>query len=299
MYSDTQAVNDIRRVVQCYRRIVTRHVLPFTVRRGSTLLLALLVMSSFLATALTIGTFVITQLRSVRAVDNAVLASYAAESSIEDILFRVRRDQQFDGFATAGTLPNGTTWRRTVADEVTERFLTLTKDATEQLDLFPASGEITADIGVKSLVITAVDRARGAAGTEDAWLEVTWVPWLASGAWADSSGRALRGPSELAADTVIDLTQHPTNEPAYAYRVRFTALQADLGSVRIQAASDTSGATLVSFPSGIRAIATGVSGGVQFAERAEFPARIPLAPTFNYVVFSGCDIVKDGPPSCP
>lgn len=275
------------------------HARQWRARRASTLLLALLVMAGFLATALTLGTVVITQLRSVRAVDSATLASYAAESAIEDILFRVRREHMLEGFAPAGELPNGTSWTRTVVDEVPERFVHLRKDATAQLDLFPTTGAITEDIGVRSLVLTAIDRATGLPGTEQAWLEATWVPWLASGGWAESFGRALRSPSELAADTVVDLTQHPTGEPAYAYRVRFTALNADLGTVRVRASSDTDGDPIVPFPSGIRVVAVGEASGNRSALLAEFPARIPLSPTFDYVLFSQCDIVKGSTPSCP
>lgn len=279
-----------------HRQLLSFYFLLFTFRsrpRGSTLLLSLLILGGFVATSFTIGTVVIRQLRDVRAIDQSILASYAAETAIEDLLYRVRKEGQFDNFATVGTMANGTTWERTVQTAVDERVVFLDKDEPVQLDLFPVTGE-QLDIGVRSLRINALGAISGG------WLEVMWVPWLDSGAWADSFGRTLRGPTELANPDgiVVDLTQHPTGGTSIAYRVRLRALESPLGLVRIRAASDTQGNTLVPFPAGIRATAVGESHGSRFASQVEFPARLPLAPAFDYVLFSTCDIVKGGTATC-
>lgn len=272
--------------------------------RGSTLLLALLVLGGFIATSFTVATIVVTQLRGVRAVDQSIVASYAAESGIEDVLYRVRREGQVEGLNGTATLPNETTWTRTVTTSAEERLLFLRRDDSAQLDIFPVSGDLGADIGVRSLLIAALDRMGVPADDTtnpllSSWLEVTWFPWLASGQWAESAGRVLRSPSDLAAETRVDLTQHPTGEEPFAYRVRLRALESDLGTVRVRAARDATGIEIVPFPSGIRATSVGQSGPIRAALQVEFPARLPLAPAFDYVLFSECDIVKGSNVACP
>ncbi|MFH1430228.1 MAG: hypothetical protein ABIG71_01730 [Candidatus Uhrbacteria bacterium] len=272
-------------------------------RSGATLLLALLILGGFVTTAVSLSGIVLAQLRNVRAIDQSTVALYAAESGIEDILYRVRKEEQYEGLDGEGTLENNSAWTRDVAEEVGERTMFLNQDIAEQVDIFPISGDFGESVEVKSLLIDALDRRIGGLpGSEHAWLEVTWVPWLQTGEWADSIGRALRGPTDLENPVVVDLWQHPSGETPFAYRVRLRALEADLGYVRIRASSDQIGSeeNLVSFPSSIKAISIGRYGGSRYALQVEFPARLPLAPAFDYVLFSACDIVKGGSgAACP
>ncbi|MDO8462876.1 MAG: hypothetical protein Q7S96_01190 [bacterium] len=271
-------------------------------RPGSTLLLALLVLAGFMATSFAIGSVVVNRVRAVRQVDQAIVASYAAETGVEDLLYRVRREQQLDGLDGTATLDNGASWERTVAETVDDRFLFLTEDASRQMDIFPMSGTFDATQStelVRSLVVTPID-IMAAGVPSSAWLEVTWVPWLRTGAWAESIGRLLLSPSDLASgDVVVNLLQHPVGEEPVGYRVRFLARSDDVGTVRVRAATDVLGETLTAFPSGIQATVRGTFAGTRHALRVEFPARLPLASTFDYVLFSECDIVKGGTVSCP
>ncbi|MDO8425627.1 MAG: hypothetical protein Q7T01_03905 [bacterium] len=270
--------------------------------RGSTLLLALLVLAGFVATSFAVSAVIVNRVRGVRQTDQAIVASYAAETGIEDILYRVRRERQLVNLDGAGSLPGGAAWERRVVENVDDRYLYLAQDIPQQLDIFPASGAFDAAADapiVRALRVAPVDLVAGAA-SDAAWLEVTWVPWLRSGEWATSIGRSLLSPSDFAGgEAIINLLQHPVGEEPVGYRIRFLARSAALGTVRVRAASDTLGNDLIAFPAGIRANVTGTFAGTRHAVRVEFPAALPLASTFDYVLFSECDIVKGGTSSCP
>jgi hypothetical protein len=188
-----------------------------------------------------------------------------------------------------------------VTTTVPELTLTLTREVIEQLDLFGSSG-VLGETGIRFLEIVPI-------GTPDprAWLEVSWVPWLGDRqTWAPAVVHPAIGPSDFGSDgVVLDLSALPVGagggQPV-AYRVRFRALHADIGPVRVRAlrvrefdGKDPS----VPFPSRIRAVVRGTFGTASSATIVEFPPRTPLAPVFDYVLFSECDIVKGDHAACP
>lgn len=260
---------------------------------GSTLLLALLILGGLVATSVVMGAIVVTRLRTIRLMDDRVLASYAAESGVEDLLYQVRKASNLTSITAERALDRGAVWQRTGRATVEELLVTVPRDAVEQLDLFDPSGALDQAVGIQALRLY-VQRP-----DPSAWLEVTWVPWLASGAWAPSMGRALFGPSELESERRVDLLAHPIGGAAVAYRVRIRAIAGSLGTVRIRATSDRDGQQLVSFPARVQARSVGRRGNAQSALQVSFPARFPLAPIFDYVVFSECDLVKGDEVRCP
>jgi len=269
------------------------YLIPLTSqRRGSTLLLALIILGGLVATSFTVGTIVVTRLRGVKAIDDSVLASYAAESAVEDLLYAIRKREQRTGLDASGTLPNGAAWERTVEATTQELFLDLTADDAQQLDLFDPSGDLT-PVSVRTLLLTA------ASPSPDAWLEVSWVPWLDGGTWSPAIGRVLFSPAELQSQKTVDLTSPQFGGTPVAYRVRFRSIGGNVGRVRMTAASDADGRTAVAFPSRIRATVVGAMGNARYATRVELPSSFPLAPVFDFVLFSECDIVKGGTINCP
>lgn len=266
-------------------------MIPRRGRSGATLLLALIILGGIVATSLTVGTVVVTRLRGVRAIDQSVLASYAAESGVEELLYEVRKEGKRASLDASRTLENGATWTSTVESTTRELFVTLEESSVEQLDLLPITGTITS-VGVRTLLITPE------ASSADAWLEVTWVPWLESGS-SPAVGRVLFSPEELSGRKTVDLQSAPTGGTPIAYRIRFRGLGGRVGTLAIRAASDIEGKNEVDFPSRIRATVVGVMGGARYATRAEFLPWSPVAPVFDYVLFSECDIVKGGTINCP
>ncbi len=283
----------IRRNVMA--KTFTSYLVPLTShRRASTLLLALIILGGIVATSMTIGTVVITRLRSVKAIDDSILASYAAESGVEELLYALRKEGRRTDLNGTGSLGNGATWERTVETTTRELFLTLEQDATEQLDLTATSGALET-VNVRTLLITAT------APAEDAWLEVTWLPWLDTGTWAPTLGRVLFSPSELASQSqkMVDLRAQPSDGDPIAYRVRLRSIGGRIGNVRVRAASDALGTDVVAFPSRIRATVVGTVGTARYAARVELPAWSAATQVFDYVLFSECDIVKGGTINCP
>lgn len=275
--------------------MIPRCTIPRRDRSGATLLLALIILGGIVATSLTVGTVVVTRLRGVRAIDQSVLASYAAESGVEELLYDVRKRGQRTNLDVRESDPrrleNGATWTRTVESTTREIFITLEESSVEQLDLLPITGTI-ASVGVRTLLITPE------APSEDAWLEVTWVPWLESGA-SPAVGRVLFSPEELSGRKTVDLQSVPMGGTPIAYRIRFRGLGGRVGTLAVRAAIDIEGKNEVDFPSRIRATIVGVMGGARYATRAEFLPWSPVAPVFDYVLFSECDIVKGGTINCP
>lgn len=261
-------------------------------RRGATLLLALIILGGIVATSLTVGTVVVNRLRAVRAVDQSILASYAAESGVEELLYVVRKEGKRAALDANATLGNGATWARSVESTTRELFVTLEENGVEQIDLLPVTGAI-ASVDIAALLLTAQTPAT------DAWLEVTWVPWLSDGQWSQRVGRVLYSPEDLKSRKTVKLRSVPTGGEPIAYRIRFRALGGRVGTVSVRASSDEDGRNEVDFPSRIRATVTGTMGGARYATRAEFLPWSPVAPVFDYVLFSECDIVKGGQITCP
>lgn len=257
---------------------------------GSTLLLALIILGGLVATSLTVGTIVVTRLRGVKAIDDSVLASYAAEGAVEELLYDVRKRDKRTDLNASGTLASGASWTRTVEATSSEAFVDLADNDTQQLDLFNPSGDLT-DVGIRTLLLTAV------APSPDAWLEVSWVPWLDTGAWSPVGGRVLFSPEELRSQKTVELAAPPFGGTPVAYRVRLRSFSGSVGRIRITALDASGGAA--AFPSRIRATVVGTMGSAQYATRVEFPTSFPLAPVFDYVLFSECDIVKGGAINCP
>ena len=277
-------------------------------RRGSTLLLALIILGGLVATSFTVGTAVVTRLRNTKAVDSLVLASYAAESGVEDLLYAVRRGERCDvngalgvirngacvPLGVNGVLENGATWERSIAAASRELFVTVEEQGVEQLDLLPVSGAISSgsSVGIRTLLFTAQSP------TDDAWLEVSWVPWLDSGA-PPAVGRVLFSPEELLSRKTVDLQAVPTGGTPIAYRIRFRGVSGRPGTLRVRAARDGDGKEEVEFPSRIRATVVGEMDSARYATRVEFLPWLPVVPVFDYVLFSECDIVKGGTINCP
>ncbi|MBI4434549.1 hypothetical protein HY635_01915 [Candidatus Uhrbacteria bacterium] len=254
------------------------------------MLLALIILGGLVATSFTVGTIVVTRLRGVKAIDDSVLASYAAESAVEDLLYAIRKREQRTGLDASETLPNGATWTRTVEATTQELFLDLAADGAQQLDLFNPSGDLT-PINVHTLLLTA------SAPSPDAWLEVSWTPWLGTGTWSPLGGRALFSPEELQSRKTVDLTAPQFGSTPVAYRVRVRSFSGSVGRLHVTARDANDGT--VAFPSRIRATVVGTMGSARYATRVELPSSFPLAPVFDYVLFSECDIVKGGAINCP
>ncbi|MFH1098523.1 MAG: hypothetical protein V1723_01180 [Candidatus Uhrbacteria bacterium] len=269
-------------------------------RRGSTLLLAILILGGLVATATITGAIVIRGLRAAADIDRALIAAYAAESGVERFLYAVRQEGKISeeelksSGVLAGELKNGARWEPTaLRASVDDLVFSIPQDDVEQIDLFSLSGTFD-DVGVNEL---RVSRVSAEERTEDAWLEVSWSPWLSADEWVPPPERRLIGPSELnEPNSLIVIPLHRSfvdrSFSIAPLRVRFRALHGDLPPLRVWGVR-TDG-TVAPLPTRLHVTVRGIMGNATSALAVELPPRAPLTPVFDFVLFSECDIVKGG-----
>lgn len=129
-------------------------------QRGQILFLSVIITGIVLAGGLIISQIILREVRISRNIDNAFIASYAADTSIEMALYEIRTQGTDPATLTGnGTLPNGATWQREVVDLSQQLNIDFLEDGEEfVLDLFdPAttipSGGGGVPAGYESLLI--------------------------------------------------------------------------------------------------------------------------------------------------
>ncbi len=174
-------------------------------QNGSVLLLALLILSTVLASSVAVGTLVLKEIRSNRQLDDAVVSYYAAESGIEKGLWSARNNPTLETGSSAIALPNTATVSVTAANKgETIAIPFLAKGATTQVDIYNPEGATTGNLGanIDTLHIK-----------KDGQLTVTACKErLADGTFGDCGNTVA-----FASDAVTGL------DPAKAYRFLFRA----------------------------------------------------------------------------
>ena len=83
---------------------------------GSTLLFSLLILSTILVAAYSIGQIILIEMVLIRTNNETVVATYAAESALEQGAYRVRNTSDTLAALTASnTLPNNGSWSRSAS----------------------------------------------------------------------------------------------------------------------------------------------------------------------------------------
>jgi hypothetical protein len=261
-------------------------------RRGSTLLLAIIVLSAMFAIGTGFSYLVLDRLRDAQRVDQLSMAVYAAESGVEEFLYQQRHDSGETELSRQRDLTNGASWALMQQQSLDEGVYSIQKDGSEQIDLFPIN------TGSGPINISAL-RFHSLASDPGAWLEITWIPWFASGEWSPVSERSIVSPSDLTSGVLVPLLVRQIVTRPTGYRVRLRAIGGNLNDVRVRATADVQGAISVPMPTRQRAVIVGQMGNASYAMAVEFPERPALAPIFDFVLFSECDIVKGEEVQCP
>lgn len=81
-------------------------------QKGLSLYITVIIMSILLAIVLGISTILVSQMKIVKEIENSVIAFYAAETGIEQVLTARANPIPFDGYS--GTLTNSATYDITV-----------------------------------------------------------------------------------------------------------------------------------------------------------------------------------------
>lgn len=250
--------------------------------RGTVLLLAVLIMSAVVTTSIGLGSLIMNSLAQVRAIDNSIISFYAAESGVEEALYRARRREELPAAVTVPeTLSNNAAWTRSVSDKESVIYATLPQDQFLELDLYDPSDETSAG-GIAKVTVNWTDSV-------GASIRVTAIPWtpMANFVWDQNAVTY----TYTGGSAAISL------DPAKAYKLRLRAQHATLTDVRI-AAFDLSDVQL-ELPGRVKIDAQGEYGGVRQVLSVTLPRKTPLSSLYDFVIFSECSLVKGGSISCP
>ena len=270
-------------------------------RRGSVLLLALLVMSGVLIVGASLGTISILNLRQARVIDDAVIAFAAAESGAEQTLYQIRRvgagsaalnasPDHDDSLVDSGVpMGNGARWSRSLESTETTIFASIPKDRSYEVVLWDPETPST-PAGVESLTFAWDDLCGGTSGLEV--LATGWDP-AASGGFSPSV--AFHGDSPALTFLHVDPQVVDADfMPNKAYRVRLRAKTCDIFNLAITAYSaDTPSAGVqVPIPSRLAVESVGTYATARQAMELRLPRLQPLSGAFDFVIFSQCSLLK-------
>jgi hypothetical protein len=272
------------------------HRSSFT-RRGSTLLMALLIMTTMLAVGLSVGQIIFLEINLVKSNNETIVATYAAESALEQGAYRVRvYADTLPMLAGSKVLSNNASWTRTASSTVGSLVLRpLPKDLTRGFDLYdPESGGAGGREAV-SITVASCD------GSE--WIELGYQSFDPS-SLALGTFKKIRYPCPAGTNQVI-YNNDPQTALAYRLYVRYVqGNSASLSRVDVTACTNdncTGGGNVVSLPGFVDVTALGSFRNSTRTMDLIMPRLSPITGIFDYGIFSECSINKDPTnpsPSC-
>jgi hypothetical protein len=285
-----------------------------TTERGAVLLLALMLLSLVMFSTLSLATILVTELRSSRFSDNAVVAHYAAESGSEQALFLLKEARSVDELNVVNPYnqffyPNSPTHRRLDSFGATDqqRLYDLTKISTTsddfvaynvphnsaaQLDIFdPLQESLPPTTFVSNLHINWQTNTSGA--TNDR-LELTLLKY------SNVSGNLQIDPANdnprkyyfiCGSGTGQCLTIDISLSPNSFYHVSVRPIDDDLKKVSISTSDDSGNS--VGIPSQLFIKTTGHYRDASQEVTVQTPWDNGSSDLFNYVIFSEASLIKN------
>lgn len=275
-------------------------------RRGTVILLSLLVLSSVVIAAAGLGSLILSSLQQTRIIDSAIIAYYAAESSVEEALYLLRRGEDVDpaSLSTADPQPlgNGATWQRQVGLGESVVRTEIPRDSFQEFTLFDPDAMFNeaANRGLDIAKIVVDWAPEAGCGTVDLpcpRLNVTVLQWQRELiAWSENAAKTsvyTSTPEEPRSSATIALDD-PLNR---FYKLRLRADDADLRDVAVSFYDSAD--QLTNVPGRVLIQATGDYGGTRQQLTVRLPRKPPLSGIFDFAIFSECSVVKGYPISCP
>lgn len=258
-------------------------------RKGSTLLMSLLVMSTILAIALSVGQIILLEIVLIKTSNETIVATYAAESGLERGAYRVRATS--DPLAnlnvnTPVVFGNNATWSRQAVSTIGSLVLRpLQKNLTRGFDFYnPDAGGAG---GRESIKIT-VDTCDG---TE--WLELGYQSIDALGL-PSGNFQKIRFPCPASATPQNIYNNDPQSGFAYRLYIRYVqGTPASLSRVMVTGCTNDNGGGTCSLPGQIDLTSTGIYRGSRRTMDLITPRLSPISGVFDYGIFSECSINKD------
>ena len=252
--------------------------------KGSILLFALMIMSSMIVTAGGLTAIILSSLQQSRAIDDSVVAYYAAEGAVEQAMYQYRKLDYLPPVEQGVQLDNTAEYDRNVTtNELVIYAGTVTQDAFTEVALYdPDDPTIATDIA--KVVVSWNDSCEGCSV-----LEASLVGWQSGDPliW-DPNSASFRFMGGSAVMSVLS---------DRLYKLRLVAKYADLENLQIRAYS--SGNTPIELPSRFIVDAVGKYSSSQRRLIVSMARQTPLSGIYDFVIFSECSLVKGGPISCP
>lgn len=255
--------------------------------KGSILLFALLVMAAVMIGSVGLGSLVMNLLQQTKAVDQSLIAFYAAETGIEESLFNARKTGNLPGSYTDRTVTGGSTWSSVVSDTKAVIYATIPKDEFIEINLFDP-GDPTFATDIAKVRIDWNDSCGGCSV-----LRASMVSWLPGApiAWMPNA-------ETRTYDFMVKPAEIMTGPPNKLYKLRLRSRNATLESVEVKA-YDVGGEP-VALPGRIEIDVTGEYGDTRRRLLASMLSGAPLSGIFDFVLFSECSLIKGNRPiSCP
>jgi hypothetical protein len=278
-------------------------------KKGNVLLLSLLVMAGIMTAGLGIGAIILNEIKQSRNIDFSALAYYAAETGVEQALYKLRKEEAVlncpagicdaNGFCTlgdnesclknSGNLSNSSFWNRVVTDKEWQIYGKIKKDETLQVDLYDPDG--TSSAGVESLKIQWTPQCVAPAVSN---LEVGYIAWNPATGWSADTEKRFKYSS-----LVAPVTNNGFGA-AKSYRVRIKSLYCDAANVTVTAwGNDNAAVPQVQIPARVVLNSTGQYGNLRQAIKMTMPRKSPMSGLYDYVLFSECSLVKGESATCP
>jgi len=259
----------------------------FKDKKGTVLLLALLMMASAVVAGVGMGHIIISQLRQSILTDNAISAYYAAESAIESSLYQIRAlEKDLGALPTTGTLDNNAEWEIEWSNTRPDVTVSIAEHQTYQLDLFNPD-DLSEAPGIEALRF---------AWTGPGWLEIAYVSWfpaptLDTAVWPEQEYQVVVPAIDPASSPIIR-NEFQSNQ---AYRVRLRAMYGDIKNLNITgwSADGAPPGSQIPLPSHITLQAFGKFGLARQAVAASIPRFNQLSGIFDFVLFSEQPITKE------
>jgi hypothetical protein len=266
-------------------------------KNGSVLLLALFIMAAMMIVALGLAALAIKQINQTKDIRQSTISFYVAESGVEEGLYQLRKMSAGVSTLTTKMAANGdfevvnpadAYYRLQGWNNETLVYDHLNKNEVTGVDLLNVDN-VSGSSFIKTIGLQWD-------GKPLSWLEVTWRSLGTGGFYNPSLPARMRllPFSEGGGEQTIDLT---VGDPSYPmHSVEIKALYDEVKNLRIKA-YDQNGVQ-VNIPSRIYVSASGeYPKGVTTRARnnitVSLPAKTPLSPMFDYVVFSENNLEKN------
>jgi hypothetical protein len=276
--------------------------------RATTLLFALLVMETVLVAAYSVSQIVLIEMILVKTNNETVIATYAAESALEQGAYRVRNTSAtLSALSASLTLPNNGSWSRVASSTIGSLVLRpLPMGLTRGFDFYQPDPPPAGD------PFLACYNAHPSAGCRES-VKINIDSCDAGGDWIELGYQSIDPTTWTLGifKTVRYLCtgsnwQQTNNDPqaALAYRLYIRYVQgtsASLSRVTVTGCQNDNGGGNCSLPGRVDITATGSYRGSTRLMDLTVPRLSPISGIFDYGVFSECSIDKDPTnpsPSC-